>query len=308
MNRAHANVISTVLTTAFCLAVPNIAFAQAAASPAPGPQGLIAKRCKDDMAKLCAGVETGGGRLAKCLREHEADLTLPCKAAVGAAWRGAKAGPPPAAAAPAPTPPPPAAAAPAPTPPPPAAAAPARVPPPPAGAAPPPGHAIPAGGPGPLGPHPGMRPVTEWGPMVGMRKSCAAEAAKFCKEVRPGHGRIAVCLNEHPQELSPKCKATVDTVMHQMNSPVQTHNACEPDVQRFCHDVPPGTGRVAFCLGEHAAELAPPCQEQVAAMKAGWSRRKFAAPPPQGKGPAPAPGPARPAGAPAAPPPPPPPR
>jgi hypothetical protein len=34
---------------------------------------------------------------------------------------------------------------------------------------------------------------------------CAADAAKFCKDVKPGEGRIAACLKEHEKELSQAC-------------------------------------------------------------------------------------------------------
>ncbi|HCC46634.1 MAG TPA: hypothetical protein DEQ38_00715 [Elusimicrobia bacterium] len=35
---------------------------------------------------------------------------------------------------------------------------------------------------------------------------CAADAAKFCKDVKPGEGRVAACLKEHEKELSQACK------------------------------------------------------------------------------------------------------
>lgn len=34
---------------------------------------------------------------------------------------------------------------------------------------------------------------------------CADDAAKFCKDVKPGEGRIAACLKEHEKELSQAC-------------------------------------------------------------------------------------------------------
>lgn len=35
---------------------------------------------------------------------------------------------------------------------------------------------------------------------------CAEDAAKFCKDVKPGEGRVAVCLKEHEKELSQACR------------------------------------------------------------------------------------------------------
>jgi hypothetical protein len=36
--------------------------------------------CKDDMQKLCAGVQRGGGRIIQCMKQHEAELSPACKA------------------------------------------------------------------------------------------------------------------------------------------------------------------------------------------------------------------------------------
>lgn len=190
----------------------------------PGSRGRGLDQCKDDIAKLCASVGPGGGKLLKCLHDHKAELSEPCQAALAPGGKGGRKGP---------------------------------------GA-----------------------PV-EWGPMPGMRKSCSAEIGKLCKDTVPGHGRIAVCLNEHKSELSPGCKTSVDQVTTQMSSRMEMHDACAPDVQKLCGDVPPGSGQVAFCLGEHAAELSPACKQQVAKMKAGWAKRDFGG---RGK-PAPAPAP-----------------
>jgi hypothetical protein len=35
--------------------------------------------CKGDMTKLCNGTKPGGGRVLKCLKQHEAELSPQCK-------------------------------------------------------------------------------------------------------------------------------------------------------------------------------------------------------------------------------------
>ena len=43
-------------------------------------------------------------------------------------------------------------------------------------------------------------------------RGCAADVEKFCKDVKPGGGRISKCLREHECELSSECKEKCDAV------------------------------------------------------------------------------------------------
>src|SRR6266850_178136 len=38
-------------------------------------------------------------------------------------------------------------------------------------------------------------------------RACRGDAKTFCKDVKPGEGRIAECLKQHKAELSPDCAA-----------------------------------------------------------------------------------------------------
>ncbi|WHZ13931.1 MAG: hypothetical protein OJF52_000766 [Nitrospira sp.] len=66
--------------------------AAAAEEPSPeqaagGREGLrrLRKACEADVKRFCTGVRMGGGRILKCLREHETDLATGCRQAVGTA-------------------------------------------------------------------------------------------------------------------------------------------------------------------------------------------------------------------------------
>jgi Cysteine rich repeat len=50
-----------------------------------------AKACVDDIKKICATVEPGGGRVAGCVKEHLTDLSSPCQDLVARAATAAKA-------------------------------------------------------------------------------------------------------------------------------------------------------------------------------------------------------------------------
>jgi hypothetical protein len=38
-------------------------------------------------------------------------------------------------------------------------------------------------------------------------KACKPDADKFCKDIKPGHGRIIKCLKQNEAQLSAPCKA-----------------------------------------------------------------------------------------------------
>lgn len=55
--------------------------AAAASAAEPSREDLMALRsvCKADLAKLCAGITPGGGRIAACLKENAAAISAPCR-------------------------------------------------------------------------------------------------------------------------------------------------------------------------------------------------------------------------------------
>lgn len=54
-----------------------------AASTAALAQGAgMGQACKADAGKLCPGVQPGGGRVLACLKQHEAELSPDCQAAL----------------------------------------------------------------------------------------------------------------------------------------------------------------------------------------------------------------------------------
>jgi hypothetical protein len=38
------------------------------------------------------------------------------------------------------------------------------------------------------------------------RAACAPDVQRFCKDVRPGQGRVVACLKAHQADLAPACK------------------------------------------------------------------------------------------------------
>ena len=58
-----------------------------------GNNGAVAKMmqdCGDDQKKLCGKVQTGGGRMRQCLKEHLSELSPKCKETIQEASQGAR--------------------------------------------------------------------------------------------------------------------------------------------------------------------------------------------------------------------------
>lgn len=91
-------------------------------------------------------------------------------------------------------------------------------------------------------------------------RPCADDAARFCKDVQRGKGRVARCLKEHANELSPACKENIGKMKEKVK---EAKEACEEDAKKLCKDTKPGGGRIMQCLKQHEGELSPPCKEHM---------------------------------------------
>jgi hypothetical protein len=55
-----------------------------AGSNALAQQAQAMKYCKADVARLCPGVQPGGGRIIACLKEHKEEMSIGCGKAIQA--------------------------------------------------------------------------------------------------------------------------------------------------------------------------------------------------------------------------------
>lgn len=93
------------------------------------------------------------------------------------------------------------------------------------------------------------------------RAACKADVDNFCKDVKPGEGRIMECLKVHESELSAGCKAQSGKHNHAKWA------VCKADIDSFCKDIEPGEGRIVECLKAHESELSADCKAQCGARK-----------------------------------------
>jgi hypothetical protein len=91
---------------------------------------------------------------------------------------------------------------------------------------------------------------------------CAGDIERFCSNIQPGMGRIADCLEQNKDQLSPDCKAQHLTEVAEALR--QTQEACNDDSVRFCGTYlqPPGEG-LLNCLKLNATSLSPECRKKL---------------------------------------------
>ena len=89
---------------------------------------------------------------------------------------------------------------------------------------------------------------------------CAEDAAKLCKGVQQGEGRVAKCLKEHSKDLSLACKEDIGEMKEKMQVFAQ---ACKDDANKLCKGTKPGEGRIMQCLKQHEGELSATCKEKM---------------------------------------------
>lgn len=89
---------------------------------------------------------------------------------------------------------------------------------------------------------------------------CEADIKMFCKNVKPGKGRILRCMRQYDKYLSSPCMEHIGVVKEKTRVFMK---ACNMDIQKFCNHVQAGNGEVYRCLKQHQAQLAASCVNHV---------------------------------------------
>jgi hypothetical protein len=97
------------------------------------------------------------------------------------------------------------------------------------------------------------------------KNPCHDDIQKFCKDVKPGGGRVHACLSQHANELTSACG---DARQQAKERVAKFHQACDADVQKLCPGVKSGHGRIAKCIKEKEAELSPACKAEHRSSRA----------------------------------------
>jgi hypothetical protein len=92
------------------------------------------------------------------------------------------------------------------------------------------------------------------------RQACADDIKQLCGEVKPGEGRLKVCVKEHFGQLSASCQTA-------LIANVTITKSCKADAEQKCPGIQPGGGRIQACMKDHFAELTEPCKESLLLAK-----------------------------------------
>mgnify|MGYP001061516286 CR=1 FL=1 len=94
-------------------------------------------------------------------------------------------------------------------------------------------------------------------------EGCKQELSTFCKDVKPGDGRVIACLYAFQDKLTPKCEFAVYDSVNQLDKTLSTLNyaigECKDDLKKNCAEIKPGEGRLLDCLDKNEAKVSARC-------------------------------------------------
>ena len=93
---------------------------------------------------------------------------------------------------------------------------------------------------------------------------CKTEITSYCKDVKPGEGRVLACLYAHEDKLSGKCEYALYDAAGRLERAVTalTYVAteCQADLAANCAGVKAGEGRLLECLDKNDAKVSARCK------------------------------------------------
>jgi len=99
------------------------------------------------------------------------------------------------------------------------------------------------------------------------KEGCKAELETFCKDVKPGDGRLLACLYAHSDKISARCEYAVYDAASQLERALTAltyvANECRDDMKANCAGTQPGEGRLLACLEKNDAKVSGRCKQAL---------------------------------------------
>lgn len=96
---------------------------------------------------------------------------------------------------------------------------------------------------------------------------CNTELEMYCKDVKPGDGRILACLFAHQDKLSGKCEYALFDAAVQLERAVAALayvvNECADDLDKHCSSVAAGEGRLLACIEKNDNKVSSRCKDAL---------------------------------------------
>jgi hypothetical protein len=96
---------------------------------------------------------------------------------------------------------------------------------------------------------------------------CKTEITTYCKDVKPGEGRVLACLFAYQDKLSGKCEYALYDAAVRLERAVAAlsyvANECEADLAANCAGVRAGEGRLLQCLEKNEAKVSTRCKSAL---------------------------------------------
>ena len=100
-------------------------------------------------------------------------------------------------------------------------------------------------------PEQALRPASYADAVTKLADDCGKDIQKLCKGLNLGGGRIADCLQQNADKVSPSCKASLATVFQSITQREHAQTAyrqvCQRDMSKSCSGIK-GDGFVLACL------------------------------------------------------------
>lgn len=99
---------------------------------------------------------------------------------------------------------------------------------------------------------------------------CKTERESYCKDVKPGEGRVLACLFAHQDKLSGKCEYALYDAAVQLERAVAALayvvNECADDLDKHCSAVEAGEGRLLECIEKNDKKVSSRCKDAIKAV------------------------------------------
>jgi len=100
-----------------------------------------------------------------------------------------------------------------------------------------------------------------------VKNGCEKEIKTYCKDVKPGEGRVLACLYAFSDKLSSRCEYALYDAAAQLERAVQAltyvANECGDDLKANCAGIKPGEGRLLQCIDKNEAKVSKRCKQAL---------------------------------------------